>query len=154
MTESIEQMMANGAGFPAPTPDVSPGGFDSGAGWDSHWTFRDAQGQVTAEGDIPMPSQTKIDNFQRTIAKLFVDLDEAARKENEARDPEAERTAEQRMAEIDEALKLKHEVMGKFCDALANVCSDSPNRKQLKGLNEPQLFRFIEFVGGLLNPNV
>jgi len=133
-----------------PTP-ISSGGFDANDAWDSAYNLRLKDGGGV--GEIPVPSQTKIDNFQRTIAKLFIDLDEAARKENEARSDDT-RTAEERMTEVDEALKLKHEVMGKFCDALANVCSNQPTRKELGKLNEPQLFRFIEFVGGLLNPNV
>jgi hypothetical protein len=127
-------------------------GFDAAEGWDSYYNLR--LKDEDASGYIPMPSQTKIDNFQRTIAKLFVDLDEAEKKERDARAEADNRTAEEKMAEVDEALKLKREVMDRFRDALANVCSSQPTRKQLGKLNEPTLLRFLEFVGRLLNPNV
>ena len=58
------------------------------------------------------------------------------------------------MAEVEEALALKREVFNKFRDALALVCSNQPSRKELGALNEPTLIRFINFVGGLLNPEV
>ncbi len=131
----------------------TPSGFDAGEGWDSHWSFRAAG--VDAEGDIPMPSQAKIDNFQRTVAKLIIKLDEAEKKEREAR-AEGEgdkRTVEERMAEVEEAIKLKREVYNRFRDAAANVCSGSPSRKELGQLNEPTFIRFLNWLGGLLNPN-
>lgn len=140
-------------------PDFSKGGFDVGDGWDGYWTFEAAGG---GSGTTPMPSQTKIDNFQRKMAKLFVDLDVAERQAREAREKaagsEAEeedtRSAEEMMAEVEEALKLKREVFDAFRDALANVCSDSPSRAELGKLNEPNLIRFINHVGKLLNPEV
>jgi hypothetical protein len=155
MTESIDDLIANGSTF-APTPVPISGGFDAGEGWDSHYSFKAAG--VDAEGDIPMPSQTKIDNFQRSMAKLFIDLDVAERQEREARaateDERDTRPAEERMAEVEEALKLKREVYSKFRDAAANVCSGSPSRKELGQLNEPTFLRFLNWLGGLLNPNV
>ena len=89
--DNAQDLLANGQGF-APTA-VAAGGFDAGAGWDSHYDLRAAG--VEAVGDIPMPSQTKIDNFQRSMAKLFVDLDVAERKEREAREKAGETLGEQ-----------------------------------------------------------
>jgi hypothetical protein len=152
MTENIESLLANGSGFSAVSS--SAGGFDAGVGWDSHYDLRAAG--VDAVGDIPMPSQPKIDNFQRTMAKLFIDLDVAEQQERNAR-AEGEtdtRSAEERMAEVEAALKLKREVYNKFRDAAANVCSGSPSRKELGQLNEPTFLRFLNWLGGLLNPEV
>ena len=150
--DNVTDITANGSGFtfdPVPT-----GGFDAGQGWDSHYDLRAAG--VDAVGDIPMPSQPKIDNFQRTMAKLFIDLDVAEQQERDARtEGEADtRSAEDRMAEVEAALKLKREVYNKFRDAAANVCSGSPSRKELGQLNEPTFLRFLGWLGGLLNPEV
>ena len=150
MTESMQRHHGERGGFYR--PPASTGGFDAGQGWDSHYDLRAAG--VDAVGEIPMPSQTKIDNFQRTMAKLFIDLDVAEKQEQAARsETEADtRSVEERMAEVDEALKLKRDVYNSFRDAVANVCSGSPSRKELGQLNEPTFLRFLNWLGGLLNP--
>ncbi len=145
---------------PAPqyAPAPMPESFEAGDTWKGHWNFK--PGGVDAEGYIPMPSQPKIDKFQRAMAKLFIDLEVAERAEREARakaetkDTPDARTADEMMAEVNEALKLKAEVFDKFATALSDVCSKSPNKTQLKGLNEIDLKRFINHVGRLLNPEV
>ncbi len=156
MTETTN-ILANGAGFSAPS---APGGFNAGSLWDGDYDFT-ACG-VNAVGTIPMPNQSKIERFQRDMAKLFIELEVAEREERKARavlenaegDTPETRTVDEKMADVEKALAQKVEVFDKFRDALAQVCSNKPTRKQLEGVPEYVLMPFIGHVGGLLNPEV
>lgn len=159
MTESIQQTTSNGAGFSPAPASLSAGGFTAGGGWDGYYNFK--PGGVQAEGHTPMPSQAKIDRFQRAMAELFVELDVAEKQAAQAEIKDGVdaldgggRTAEELMAEVDKAIALKKDIFERFCDALADVCSNKPTKKQLQSLNEIDLKRYINHIGGLLNPEV
>lgn len=161
MTEISSDLLANGAGFSAaPDPSYATG-FDAGGDWDEDARYDLRKAGVNAEGVTPMPSQAKIDNFERTMAKLYIDLEKAQRQQGLARvvldDPARELSdedAEKLMGEFDTAKKLEHEVYDSFCEALATVCSSKPTKKQLQGLNHPTLIRFLNHIRRLLNPEV
>jgi hypothetical protein len=156
MTERIEDILgANGAALSTP----SSGGFVVGEKWDNYYNFKAVGGKLKdVDGYIPIPTQPKIDKWQKAVGYLVVELDVATEAERKARaelgNQESEKTIEELKAEVDKAVDMGNEVADKFRDALADVCSGSPTRAQLGHLPTPQLFQFVTFVGELLNPNV
>jgi hypothetical protein len=156
MTE-LRNIMENGAGF---SSAPSPRGFTAGSTWDddAYYDLTRFSGK-SATGTTPMPNQTKIDRFQREMARHFIELDVAEREETKARgaldeDQVDERSVEERLAEVDKILEMKREIYGKFADTCAALCSNKPTAKQLKDLPENELKRFINHITELIDPNV
>lgn len=158
MTErSIEDILSNGAGYSAPSS--ASGGFNVGSRWDGYYNFNAIGGKLKGvEGNIPIPSQAKIDRWQKAVGYLGAELEDAAARQAKARaelgKPDSELTLEERKAEVDEAAQMWHDVVEKFRDALADVCSGSPTRPQLGNLPQNWVLEFVSHVSELLNPNV
>jgi hypothetical protein len=157
MTERIDDILSNGATFPAAT--VPSGGFNVGNLWDGYYNFKAVGGKLKdVDGHIPIPTQPKIDRWQKAVGYLVVELEAATEAERKARqalaEADAEKSVEELKAEVDKAVAEGNEVADKFRDALADVCSGNPTRAQLGHLPTPLLFQFVTHVGELLNPNV
>ena len=151
MTESTEQIHANGAGF-APAPD--PGGFDASDVWVFPYTL---EPYVKASGHVPPPSQERIDRFQRDVAKFYIEYDRAAREAESAQatadaDPGEAKPLEEALADVDRAVEEKNAAVGKMKDAVAHLCNGHPTRNQLEKLPEYVFMRFVEVLGRKVNP--
>lgn len=161
----LPQHRGNGAVSAAPDPGVpmsaSPsGGFDAGAVWDGHYTLRP---YADAEGDIPVPTQERIDDFRRKMGKFVVDLQKAAdeqakarrkAEEEQAKDPTYGENfdAERAMADLEQAIAEERRIYGEMRDHVAAFCKGKPTRKQLEKLPDVVFLKFADFVGGLINP--
>jgi len=149
--------------------------------WKVHYNLKP---YVNAEGDVPPPTQVKIDKYQRTISVLLIDADKADREANKptlaiGRELEAARMSLQQARQggdndaaaewqtevdrleearelteeqIDKALAAKAEIISKFKDAVAELCSNKPTRKQLEALPENVLKAFMNYLGRHLDP--
>src|SRR5215218_1415221 len=165
----------------ASSPQPVSDSFDAGDLWKVHYNLRP---YVNAEGDVPPPSQVKIDKYQRTMSVLLIEADKADREASKptltvSRELEAARVklrqareegddaglkkwhAEvDRLAEalqlteeqVDKALADKAEIISKFKDAVAELCSNKPTRKQLEALPENVLKAFMNYLGRHLDP--
>lgn len=168
MTETSD-IMANGAGYSAPQPSATSG-FDAGNLWDGHYVLRP---YVDAEGDIPIPTQQRIDNFRRKMGVFALDLqkaaDDAARAQRkaEAEARKAELAAiekgeevdtepfdvEKAKADLEEAIAEERRIYDEMREHVATFCQGHPTKAQLNKLPDAVFLKFVDFVGGLINPN-
>jgi hypothetical protein len=158
MTERIDDILANGAAFAPANIPASSGGFNVGNQWDGHYDFSAIKGCEKIVGDIPIPSQPKLDRWQKAAGYLAAEIEIADEQERKARrelaSEDSEKTLEELKAEVDKAIAYGNEVVEKFRDALADVTSANPTRAELKKIPDPWVLRFVTHVGELLNPNV
>lgn len=131
-------------------------GFDAGDVWVFPYNLNP---YVKASGHVPPPTQARIDRFQRSMAKLVIDYQKAAREEEQAREKASEaeaagteEDADLTMEEVEAALEARAEALGKIKDAVADLCAGHPTRKQLEGLPEYVFMRFAEVIGRKVNP--
>ena len=138
-----------------PQPDV-PDGFDAGDVWVFPYNLNP---YVKAQGHVPPPTQARIDRFQRSMAKLMIDYQKAVQEAEEAQ-AKAEAQSEEgavpelTMEEVDKALAERAEAVGRVKDAVADLCSGHPTRKQLEGLPEYVFMKFVFVLGRKVNPEV
>jgi hypothetical protein len=168
MTEGYTQAAAPPNGFPGaqgpfygqPAPTPEPDDFSGDSVWTFTYNFGSyAKGKDIA-GAVSIPSQARIDKYERDISMLRVELDHAARAEQQAiAQAEAAQhttggpTLEEARAAVERAFDLKAEVMNKMRDALADFCAGHPTRKQFDLLPENALIAFNNAVQRKLAPN-
>lgn len=166
-----------------PSGSQEPDGFTAGSFWGASYDFRPVG--INAHGDIPIPSQAKIDNYGRKTALLDYERQRIAREilkpferlqeqgedaerfwnaAREAGDAEAAGKWRAELDRIEGEVKLteemfdsaqerKDELLSGYKDAVSNLCSGKPTRKQLEKLSEPDLYGFMNYLGGKLAPN-
>jgi hypothetical protein len=173
-------------GIPQPEgpfyPTQEPDGFTAGSFWDASYNFKPVG--IDAQGEIPIPSQAKIDNYNRKTMLLDFQRQRVAREVGrpfeqlleQAQD--AQRTLDKALQAGDdnaiaawrselrrlegeinlteemltETQKQKDELLSSYKDAVANLCSNKPTRKQLEKLSEPDLYGFMNYLGRKLAP--
>lgn len=110
------------------------------------------------KGEVPTPTQPRIDSYERDLSRITVELEHAAGEETralarlEASQGEG-RSVEEAMAGVERAFALKSEVLEKLKDAMANFCGGHPTRKQFDLLPENALFAFNNAIRKKLSPN-
>lgn len=162
-------------GHYSPEPGHPPGprragGFDAGALWDGHYTLRPF---VDAEGDIPHPTQARIDAFKRKGAEFAIEAErlardaEAAQRKLDARREDARAKAEaegktytepfnatKQLKELEEAMSEERRLYDLMRDHVAEFCAGSPTREELGTLPDFKFREFVDWIGSLINPEV
>jgi hypothetical protein len=166
----------NGAAYAAPLPEgpfypqPSRGGFDAGDLWNGHYVLRPF---VEAEGDVPHPTQERIDTFRRKGAefaveaeKLAREADAAQRKLDEKRQKAKEKAeaegkeyvepfnADKLLKDVEHAMSEERRLYDTMRDHVAEFCAGSPTRDELGALPDFKLRQFIDWIGSLINPEV
>lgn len=136
-----------------PQAPPAPQGFDAGTVWDGRYNLRP---YVDASGEIPPPTQERIDRFQRDVARLLIELEQADRDaaaaQEKANTEEDAFSVEAAMKEVEEAIAEKDRVVGLMKDHVADLCKGNPTRKQLEKLPEYVFRAFNDYIGRLINP--
>lgn len=139
---STNAMGSNGAG----------GGFDAGTIWDGRYNLRPYADVI---GEIPPPTQERMDRFQRNVAMLMLELEKAERDAAEAQDRASGSDGfdyDKAVTEVDEAMAEKARIIGVMKDHVSELCNGKPTRKQLDKLPEYVFRAFNDYIGGLVNP--
>ena len=153
----------NGAAFPGAQgpfyPQAAPPEPEDFSG-DSIWHFTYNFGKYAKgkeiKGEVPVPTQARIDAYERDITMLRVELDHAARAEQQAiaqAEAAQGQSLEEARANVERAFEFKRAVMDKMRDALAAFCGGHPTRKQFDLLPENALIAFNNAVQRKLSPN-
>ena len=160
MADSLEELrqQLNGGAFPpatgpfrqgkppmpAPSPP-EPEGFDAGDVWRFPYNLNP---YVNAQGEIPPPSQERLNRFNRAMGKLMVDYQNAAAEAEKADAQARKEVAEKQergeviepelvtMEIVEEAIAEKEKAISRVKDAVADLCNGKPTRKQLESLPE------------------
>lgn len=143
------------------TPGASPEPDDFSG--DSVWKFTYNFGKYSkgkeVRGEVPVPTQARIDAYERDLTMLRVELDHAARQEQaaiqqaEAAQQGQGQSIEEARATVERAFEFKRQVMDKMRDVLADFCAGHPTRKQFDLLPENALIAFNNAIQRKLSPN-
>lgn len=106
-----------------------------------HYNFKP---YVDAEGEIPEPSDTEIENFRKTMLKLF----------NPVVSKAGGNLTEENLREIatklnDSELEETSHIQDKLLRAIAKLCSNQPSYVQLKKLPWRGQKKFIGWIMGI-----
>lgn len=164
-----ESLPPQGPFVPQAAP-VQHRGFSAAALWDGVWDFRP---EVDAWGEIPHPTQERIDTFRRKGAEFAVEAErlareaEAAQRKLEKKREEARAKAQAEgkeynepfnakklLADVNEAIGEEHRLYNVMRDHVAEFCAGSPTREHLDGITDPTFRRFVDHIGSLINPEV
>lgn len=154
----------NGTAFPnAQGPFMSqappPDDFSGDDVWKFTYNFGKYAKGKDITGEVSTPTQARIDKYERDLTLLRVELDYAARQEQEAiQQAEAAKqgggpSLEEARQTVERAFEFKRQVMDKMRDALADFCGGHPTRKQFDLLPENALIAFNNAVQRKLSPN-
>jgi hypothetical protein len=157
---------AQSQGFPGaqgpfvPTPVApEPDDFSGDNVWKFTYNFGKYAKGRDVKGEVPTPSQARIDKYERDLTMLQVELEHAARQEQqavqqaEAAQQGAGLSIEEARETVERAFAFKQQVMDKMRDALADFCGGHPTRKQFDLLPENALIAFNNALRRKLNPN-
>ncbi len=165
MTESYTNpaFTNGGGGFPqAQGPFVSqapPEDFSGDDVWKFTYNFGKYAKGKDVKGEVPVPTQARIDKYERDFTKIQVELEVASRQEQRAiaQMEEAHQgqgpTLEEAMAAVERTLALKAKAVDGLRDCLADFCGGHPTRKQFDLLPENALIAFSNAIRRKLNPN-
>lgn len=147
---------AQGPFYPTPEPDDFSG--------DDVWKFTYNFGKYAkgkdVRGEVPIPTQARIDAYERDYTRVQVEMGYAAQQEeralrqaDEAKAGEGGISLEEAMQYLDNAFKAKTESVDKLRDVLAAFCGGHPTRKQFDLLPENALVAFNNAIRRKLDPN-